>query len=137
MHVPPAKLSQSYQALAIQTASPGKLVLMLFDGALKFLEASKQAFESPPENLKRHELIHNNLTKTNNILLELQCSLNLDKGGTLAQTLYDLYTYMVEQLNKANIHKNLDLVLEVERLLKPIRDSWSEMLTNPINVPAN
>jgi flagellar secretion chaperone FliS len=137
MTMHPSKLSQSYQALAIQTASPGKLVLMLFDGALKFIEASKLGFESPLENLKRNEVIHNNLTKVNNILLELQCSLNLDKGGTLAQTLYDLYTYMVEQLNKANIHKNVNLVLEVERLLKPIRDSWSEMLANPNNPTAN
>lgn len=137
MHMHPSKLSQSYQALAVQTASPGKLVLMLFDGALKFIEASKQGFESPPENLKRHEWIHNNLSKVTNILLELQCSLNLEKGGTLAQTLYDLYGYMVEQLNKANIQKNLNLVLEVERLLKPIRDSWSEMLSNPNNSLAN
>lgn len=125
---PSSTPSQSYQTLAIQTASPGKLVLMLFDGALRFIEASKQGFASPIENLKRNELIHNNLTKVSAILLELQSSLNLEKGGDLAQTLYRLYDYMMGQLTQANLKKEPSLVLEVERLLRPIRDAWAEML---------
>lgn len=125
---PASKPSQSYQALAIQTASPGKLILMLFDGALRFIETSKQGFASPHENLKRPELIHNSLTKVSDILLELQSSLNLEKGGELAQTLYRLYAYMLEQVTKANLQKEPSFVLEVEKLLKPIRDAWAEML---------
>lgn len=125
---PSSNPSQSYQALAIQTASPGKLVLMLFDGALRFIEASKQGFASPLDNLKRNECIHNNLTKVSAILIELQSSLNLEKGGELAQTLYRLYDYMMGQLTKANLKKEPSLVLEVEKLLRPIRDAWAEML---------
>lgn len=101
---------------------------MLFDGALRFIEASKQGFASPVENLKRNECIHNSLKKVSDILLELQSSLNLETGGELAQTLYRLYDYMMGQLTKANLKKEPSLVIEVEKLLRPIRDAWAEML---------
>lgn len=119
---------KNYKQASVQTASPGKLILMLFDGALRFLEASKIGFREPAENFRRNEIIYNNITKSVNIFLELQSSINLEKGGDLAKTLYSLYDYMIRQLHKANLEKDIELVIEVERLLLPLREAWSQML---------
>jgi len=59
------KIARSYKAQSIQTASPGKLVLMLFDGALRFMSAAKRAFEEE-EFTKKNEDINNNLIRAQN-----------------------------------------------------------------------
>ena len=67
------KIAKSYKAQSVQTASPGKLVLMLFDGYLRFTTAAKNAFNE--EDLtKKNEGINNNLIRAQNIVTELQSS---------------------------------------------------------------
>lgn len=122
---------KAYRSTAVQTASSGKLILMLFDGALRFLEVARLGMQEPPENLKRNEVIHNNITKVINIFLELQNSLNMEQGGDFSKTLYSLYAYMIERLHKANFDKSIDYLMEVNSLLLPIRDAWSTMLSSP------
>ena len=70
------KIAKSYKAQSVQTASPGKLVLMLFDGYLRFTTAAKNAFNE--EDLtKKNEGINNNLIRAQNIVTELQSSLDM------------------------------------------------------------
>ncbi len=122
-----AQFAKSYQAVAVTTASPGNLVLMLFDGALRFLSNALIGFQS--EDLaKKNEDIHNNLIKTQRILRELQCSLDLKGGGEFAKTMYALYDFMIEELLKANMMKVPGPIQTVERLLGEIRDAWAQML---------
>ena len=122
-----AQFAKSYQAVAVATASPGNLVLMLFDGALRFLSTAQLAFQDD-EIFKRNEDIHNNLIKTQRILRELQCSLDLKVGGEFATTMYALYDFMIEELRKANMAKECGPIQTVVRLLGEIRDAWSQML---------
>lgn len=122
-----AQFAKSYQAVAVTTASPGNLVLMLFDGALRFLSTAEHAFQGE-EIFKRYEDIHNNLIKTQRILRELQCSLDLKAGGEFATRMYALYEFMIEELRKANMAKGPGPIQTVSRLLGEIRDAWGKML---------
>ena len=122
-----ARLAKSYQSVAVTTATPGQLVLMLFDGALRFLSTALHGFQKDGI-AERNEQIHNNLIKSQNILRELQASLDLHQGGEFAKTMYALYDFMLEQLQKANLAKDSEPISTVERLLGDIRNSWAQML---------
>ena len=127
--------SQSYRTLAVETASPGRLILMLFDGAVRFLSAAEAGFEIE-ELRERNEAINNNLVRVQNIVTELQRSLDLQKGGEFARNMYALYDFMSTQIMEANIRKDVEPVKTVSRLLGDIRDAWLEMLeNNPVRNP--
>lgn len=122
-----ARLAKSYRSVAVTTATPGQLVLMLFDGALRFLSTALHGFQLDGIGA-RNEQIHNNLLKTQNILRELQASLDMKAGGEFSQTMYALYDFMLDQLQKANLAKDPEPITTVERLLGEIRTSWAQML---------
>lgn len=122
--------AKAYQAQAILTASPGQLVLMLYDGALRFIGLAKEALQSPPDTPRRIEIINTNLIKAQNILAELQANLNHEVGGDHATNLDRLYDYYLRRLLEANIKKKIEPVIEVEGLVTQLRDGWAEMLRN-------
>lgn len=120
--------ARTYRANAVLTASPGQLVLMLYDGALKALALAREAFEQP-DDPRRIEIINSQLLKAQAIIGELQAGLNLDSGGEFASTMHRLYDYHNHRLLQANVRKELAPVLEVERLVRELRDAWAQMLT--------
>lgn len=121
--------ARTYRSNAVLTASPGQLVLMMYDGVLKSLALARDAFEQPPENMQRIELINRHLLKAQSILSELQGTLNFDAGGEIAKTLHRLYDYHNRRLFEANLKKQVGPVIEVERLVRELRDGWAEMLS--------
>ena len=120
--------ARTYRANSVLTASPGQLVLMLYDGALRAIALAKEEFNSPPENPRRIEIINQQLLKAQSILTELQNGLNMDAGGEFAQTMHRLYDYHNRRLLEANIRKQVEPVIEVERLVRELRDAWAQML---------
>jgi len=120
--------AKAYHTQSVLTASPGQLVLMLYDGALKFIGLAIEGFNMPPENNRRIEIINANLQKAQNIIIELQSNLNTTEGGELAVTLDRLYDYYTRRLFEANFHKRVEPALEVERFIRELRDGWAEML---------
>jgi flagellar protein FliS len=130
-----AQYARAYKSVAVRTASPGHLVLMLFDGALRFVTAALQGFEI--ENVgQRFEQIHNNAIKTQNILRELQVSLDMKVGGEFSQRMHALYEYMLEQIIAANMKKDPEPLRIVEKLLTEIRDAWAQMLEQNVSQAA-
>jgi flagellar protein FliS len=119
---------KTYRSNAVLTASPGQLVLMLFDGALKAMALAREAFNQPEGDARRIEIINHQLQKAQNILNELQAGLNMEAGGDCAKTLYRLYDYHTRRLFEANLRKEVAPVIEVEGLVGSLRDAWSEML---------
>ncbi len=129
--------ANSYKAVAVETASPGKLVLMLFDGALRFLSGALEGFELEDLTL-RNETVSNNVLKAQSIVAELQTCLDLSVEGELPMTLYRLYDYVYDQLQKGNLNKEKAPVQEAEDIIFSIRDSWAEMLVkSEKNTPAD
>lgn len=121
--------ARAYQAQSVLTASPGQLILMLYDGALRFLGHARDALESPEETPQRIERINTNLLKAQAIVSELRASLNHD-AGDYAVNLDRLYDYYLRRLFEANMKKQVKPVIEVEGLLRQLRDGWAEMLKN-------
>src|SRR5258708_38086492 len=93
--------ARSYLRVATQTVSPGQLVLMLYDGAIRFLERARLGFGND-DPLEFNQTIHNNGERAQDILSELNLALNLEKGGEFAVTLRRFYDYMDRQLNESN-----------------------------------
>ncbi len=118
---------QAYKNVATKTAAPGELVLLLFDGALRFVERAKAAFNQDDLS-ERNAGVNDNLQRAQAIIGELNQALDMERGGDLADRLRALYNYMDEKLQESNISKCLNSAEEVVGLLSGIRDAWSEML---------
>ena len=118
----------SYRQVATKTATPGQLVLMLFDGALRFLDKALVGFDLD-DPLDSNLAINNNILKAQEILRELNMSLNMEKGGEFATTMRRLYNYYDLQLSQSNLRKDPSGVELVIRLLSVIRGAWAVMLT--------
>ena len=114
---------QKYRHTQISTANPGKLVLMLYQGGIKFLNLAKKSIQD--NNI---EDTNNYIVRVQNIVLELMDTLDMDKGGQISQNLYNLYEYMNHRLVQANIKKDVEIIEEVSELLKDLKDTWKEIL---------
>lgn len=125
---PPLGYARAYQAQSILTASPGQLVLMLYDGSLRFLNLAREAFSQKEDCPRRIENINTALVRAQNIIIELRATLNLSEGGDYAANLDRLYEYYLRRLIEANIRKQVEPVIEVYQLIQQLRDGWAEML---------
>ena len=122
-----AKAWQSYRQVATQTASPGQVVLMLYDGILRFLEQAKTGFaKDDPKEF--NETINNNIQRAQAIINEMNQSLNMAEGGEFALRMRGLYDYFDRRLQESNMTKTDDGILEVIKRVTVLRDAWSEML---------
>ncbi len=119
---------QHYVTQSIMTASPGQLVLMLYDGALRFMAQARAGFALPPDSARRIETINTAILRTEAILQELRANLDHTSGGDLAENLHQLYDYYLRRLLEANLRKDETALVEVENLVRELRDGWAEML---------
>lgn len=116
--------ANAYAKVSVETgvtsASPHKLILMLYDGALASIQSARLAMDSKDIPTKgRH------ISKTIDIILNgLKVSLNMDAGGDLAAQLDALYDYMSDRLLYANLHNNVAALDEVAGLLEGLRSAW-------------
>jgi len=117
----------AYRVNAVGSASPENLVVMLYDGAIRFLGAAIRAF-AHEDPLDFNLTIHTNITKTQAIIRELNHALDLDKGGELGDSLSTLYIYFDDRLQEANINKDKAIIEEVLERISVLRDAWSESL---------
>ena len=122
-----AQFAKSYRAMAVATATPAQLVLMLFDGALRCTAIALNGFQEQ-DIARRYDQVSNNLVQAQEILRELQVSLDLKVPGGFPQRMWALYDFYIDQLKQANTRKDPEPIRVVERLLGTIRDAWAEML---------
>jgi flagellar secretion chaperone FliS len=120
---------ESYRKVATQTASPGQLVLMLYDGALGFLEKAMTGF-AYQDPAMYNQTINNNILRAQAIIHEMNASLNLEAGGEVAANFRRLYNYLYRRLTIANRTKQKEPIEETMTRLRVLRDSWAEMLRN-------
>ena len=118
---------ESYRKIATQTASPGQLVLMLYDGAISFLEKALAGF-SYTDPLLMNQTINNNILRAQAIINEMNSSLNMEAGEEVAVTFRRLYNYFFHRLREANFAKRKESIEETIARLQVLRDSWAEML---------
>ncbi|MBQ1682150.1 MULTISPECIES: flagellar export chaperone FliS [Agathobacter] len=112
----------AYNNSKILTASPAELTLMLYDGAIKFTNIAILALEK-----KDIEKAHNNIRKTERIVIEFQTS--LDHKYEVAKDFEKVYLYLISRLREANIKKDAEILEEVLKHLRTMRDTWKEVMT--------
>jgi flagellar protein FliS len=127
--MPAANPWKSYRQIATQTAPPGQLILMLFDGAVRFLELGLTGFacEDPAE---ANMAIHNNFQRAQDIIRELNRALNMEQGGECAETFHQLYDYFERKILESNLKKRPEGAREVIKHLTVLREAWAAMLAN-------
>jgi flagellar protein FliS len=111
----------NYNQMNINIDRPEKLVLMLYEGALRFTNFAKKAIKEGNIEDKVKYII-----KTSNIFIELINSLDFEKGGDIAYYLNGLYAYQLELLAKANFENNEKYLDDVIRVLKGMIEAWKE-----------
>ena len=112
----------SYQEAAVLTAPPGQLVVMLYDGARRFLFQAaalmrEERFSDAGARIRRAELIVD----------ELLCTLNMEAGGEVAANLQGLYVFFVAQLSEARMERDADKLDWVNAQLGELREAWSQI----------
>ncbi|QHT64173.1 flagellar export chaperone FliS [Paenibacillus lycopersici] len=110
---------QKYQQLSVQTASPAQLLLMLYDGAIRFVKQGVDAIEQG-----HVEKANISLIKAQNIVHELMAA--LDFQYSISNDLVKVYEYMLHQLIQANVKKDTAPALEVLSFLVDLKDSWMQ-----------
>lgn len=113
-----------YLETAVETASPARLIVMLYDGAIRFINEALYAMHQ-----RDYETQNARLQRAQKILAELISSLDFDKGGEIAENLFRLYTYMYNQLVEANINDDAARLEHVVGLLSEIREAWDTVAT--------
>ncbi|GAB0055971.1 hypothetical protein SIID45300_00270 [Candidatus Magnetaquicoccaceae bacterium FCR-1] len=112
---------RSYKTSRANTASREDLLILLYEGAIRFLERSIEELNAA--RLSDHKM---SLRRGIAIIAELQNTLNFDKGGELAIQLFDLYGYMLDRLTYANLRRDPEAIREVIRHLNTLLVGWRE-----------
>ncbi|MFL2738995.1 MAG: flagellar export chaperone FliS [bacterium] len=112
----------AYKKASVNTLDQNKLIIMLYDGAIKNASFAVEHMKSG-----EIEKVHNCLIKAKNIVTELMATLNMEKGGDVAKNLQSLYSYMFSQLIEANMEKKTQPIVVVIELLKELRVAWVEI----------
>jgi flagellar protein FliS len=117
----------------IASASPHKLILMLFDGALVAISSASRHMQQQQIAEKGSDISRAIDIVTNG----LKASLDVDAGGELADKLAALYDYMAGRLLYANLHNSPAALEEVRNLLQDIRGAWEEIADDPAVLSSN
>ncbi len=112
----------AYKKASVNTLDQTKLIIMLYDGAIKNASFAVEHMKSG-----QIEKVHECLIKTKNIVTELMATLNMDRGGDIAKNLQSLYSYMFSQLIEANMNKKTEPVVVVIDLLKELSAAWTQI----------
>ncbi len=108
-----------YLKTQIETASKEQLIVMLFDGIIRFTEQARKAI-----NENEIEESHHSLMRAQAIIMELICTVDKEKGGDIANNLMSLHAYAFNCLIKCNMHKDVAHIDEVQKIYRELRKAW-------------
>ena len=120
--------TQSYRKTNVMTADPKRLILMCYDGAIDTLKIGKQRMAE-----RDYEGKSKAFTKAQDIINELLCALDFEKGGSVAKNLDSLYNYMLRRIIDADLKKNVGAIDEVIAMLSELKTAWEEIFYQRAN----
>ena len=127
----------AYQKTNVNTASQGKLVVLLYEGAIKQLTMALNFIDEndkiKPQNIEKFGIC---LQKVRSIITELQVSLDMEKGGDIATNLMALYVFFNEELVQASITKDKEKIKSVLKMMSDLAESWKIIANSTANAPA-
>ena len=122
----------AYKSNEITTVSQGKLIVMLYEGGIRFLNIAKENMENP----RKFDVVNSHILKTQEIISELMTSLNMEQGGKIAEDLLSIYVYLKKRLLEANMKKDIDILEEVIKHLIELKNAWEEIEKSTTTTPA-
>jgi flagellar protein FliS len=117
---------ESYRRTEIESRTPLELVVMLYDGALRFLREARAAIERRDVRARRDAV-----ARALAILSELQSTLDMEAGGDTARTLDQIYSYVTTRVTDASFAQKVEPLDEAIRILLPLRDAWATISAQP------
>ncbi len=118
--------SETYKAQAVSTQERGKLIVMLYEGAIKFLTVAKDKLEEGDYALKGVYI-----GKAQDIVAELNNCLNVEADPEIGNDLRALYSFVIRHLNEANIERSAEKIDDCIRILSELSSAWGEVAANP------
>ena len=115
---------EAYRKVDVETASQGKLIVMLFNGAIQRAEEAKRQMQK-----RNTASAHNNLIRAQDIIAELRGALNM-QAGEIARNLDRIYEYFQHSLIQANVRKDCDLIDHCIEMMSAMRTTWEETFQN-------
>lgn len=110
-----------YKQNTVMTATPEELTLMLYDGAIKYMNIAKYSIEN-----NEMEKAHSSLIRAQDIVIELNTTLNMDYG--ISKNLRSLYDFIINRLIDGNIKKEAQPIEDALEIMTGIRDTWKEAM---------
>lgn len=117
-----ATTQTAYQKSAVLTATQGQLIVMLYDGAFRYLTQASVAMAE-----RNIEMAHNKLRRAELIIDHLRASLDFEGGGEMAGRLWSIYSFCTRYLNEARLQRDPQRIEQVRTLLGTLRDAWAEV----------
>ncbi len=117
---------KQYQKTQVVTASREKILLMLYEGAIRFTKQARIAMIDKKIAEKGKAI-----SRATAILSELMATLDFKVGGQLAQDLENLYIFMIDKLIEANVNNKPECLDDVEKLLNTLYSAWKDVVENP------
>jgi flagellar secretion chaperone FliS len=114
--------SNIYRETAVQTSSPTRLVVMLYEGSIKFVREGVAAIQSKDLERKRHAI-----DRAMAIVQHLQGTLEMEKGGVVAADLDRLYSYITSRIFEGSAKLQTAPLEEAIKLLKTLLSGWEEL----------
>ena len=124
----PSRYHNQYRKNEISTSSQGRLILMMYEGAIKFTTMALQSIEKG-DIAGQGKYIN----KTHDIINELSLALDLKKGGEVALRLESLYQFILSQLTLANIKSDQQALKTVINILGPLSEAWEQLYNASTN----
>lgn len=118
----PMNYAKVYKETQIETASPVRLIVILYDIILSSIDQSIVYLEQ-----KKYDLLNKELSRAQDGIIELIAALDFEKGGEIASNLYSIYLYCSKRLFEGNIDKNKSMFIEVKDILSKLRDAWEQI----------
>lgn len=110
---------EAYQDAAVTTQSKGRLIVLLYDGAIKFMKLAIKELEAGSYEAKGRYI-----SKAQDIINELNAVLDTEAGGEIAANLRKLYCFMSNRLSQANAKRDPQVIREVITLMEELNQSW-------------
>jgi flagellar secretion chaperone FliS len=125
----------AYREVSVRTATQGKLIVMLYDEAVKQLDQAISLLEGKSRQLDK---VHNSLIKTQDIVTELMAGLDFDRGGEIARNLMSLYVFFNEKIREGNLKKDPEPLNQVRAFMADLRTAWAQISNSRVEeLPAS
>ena len=117
---------QSYRKTDVSTSDPVKLVIMCYEGAIDSLKLAKEKIKE-----KNYEKKAKAIIKARDVINELMCSLDFERGGKIASNLSSLYNYMIRRILHGEVNRDIGAIDEVIGMLNELLSAWQEVASKP------